>query len=130
VTPRTPRIEVDPRSATPPFEQIRFQVLAHIEAGRLSPGDRLPTVRGLAADLGLAAGTVARAYRELESEGAVVTHGRAGTVVADTALASTTRVRRAAEHFVTVAREAGLDDGAVVDAVRDALRAGPRRATP
>ena len=119
-----PRIEVDPASAAPPFEQIRDQVRTHVDTGQLAPGDRLPTVRGLAAELGLAAGTVARAYRELEADGVVVTGRRAGTTVADTAVTAATRVRRAAEQLVTVAREAGLDDDAVVDAVRGALRAG------
>jgi GntR family transcriptional regulator len=118
-----PRIEVDPASSAPVFEQIRLQVRAHVDAGALSPGDRLPTVRGLATELGLAPGTVAKAYRELEAEGVVVTRRRAGTVVADAALAATTRVRRAAEDFVAVARDAGLDDDAVVDAVRGALLA-------
>ncbi|HWK90652.1 MAG TPA: GntR family transcriptional regulator [Luteimicrobium sp.] len=122
-----PRIDVDLASSVPPFEQIRRQVLAHVAAGNLSPGDRLPTIRALAADLGLAAGTVARAYRELEAEGVVVTRRRAGTVVADAALAATTRVRRAAEDFVAVARDAGLDDDAVVDAVRGALLADRQR---
>ncbi|MGC5167687.1 GntR family transcriptional regulator [Luteimicrobium sp. DT211] len=115
------RLSVDPASPTPAFEQLRLQVLADVEEGRLGPGDKLPPIRTLAADLGLAAGTVARAYRELESDGVVVTRRRAGTVVADTALASSTRVRRAAEDFVAVARGAGLDDDAALDAVRGAL---------
>ena len=46
------------------------------------PGDRLPSIRQLANDLGIAGGTVARAYRELESDGVVTTHGRHGTVIA------------------------------------------------
>ncbi|GAA4831522.1 GntR family transcriptional regulator [Luteimicrobium xylanilyticum] len=117
-----PRLEVDPSSSTPPFEQLRGQVVAHVEAGRLAPGDKLPPIRGLAADLGLAAGTVARAYRELEADGVVVTRRRAGTVVADSAVAVTTRVRRAADDLAAVAREAGLDDAAVVEMVRAALR--------
>ncbi|MFC8733000.1 GntR family transcriptional regulator [Luteimicrobium sp. NPDC057192] len=116
-----PRIEVDPASATPPFEQIQLQIRALVDAGALSPGDRLPTVRGLATELGLAAGTVAKAYRELEADGVVVTGRRAGTTVADAALAAETRVRRAAAELVAIARGAGLDDAAVVRAVREAL---------
>jgi GntR family transcriptional regulator len=117
-----PRLEIDPTSPTPPFEQLRQQVVAHVEAGRLAPGDKLPPIRGLAADLGLAAGTVARAYRELEAEGVVLTRRRAGTVVADAALAVTIRVEHAADALVAVAREAGLYDEAVMEAVRAALR--------
>lgn len=75
-------LEIDPRSAVPPYEQLRQQVTALVLGGALVPGLRLPAIRQLANDLGLAGGTVARAYRELESDGVVTTHGRHGTVVA------------------------------------------------
>lgn len=75
-------LRIDPRSSAPPYEQLRTQVIDQIGSGELTPGARLPSVRRLAADLGLAANTVARAYRELESEGYVRTAGRNGTVVA------------------------------------------------
>jgi len=74
-------VTVDPASGTPPFEQLRRQVAAMVAEGSLSPGSRMPTVRRLAADLGLAANTVARAYRELETDGVIATHGRKGTFV-------------------------------------------------
>ncbi len=77
-------ISVDLGSATPPYEQIRAQVASLIALGALAPGTRLPTVRSLAADLGIAAGTVARAYRELEQAGLIETRRRNGTVVAGT----------------------------------------------
>ena len=79
----TAQLEVDLTSGVPAFEQIRAQVVAHVAAGRLVAGDRLPTIRALATDLGLAAGTVARAFRELEAEGVVETRRRAGTVIAE-----------------------------------------------
>ena len=75
-------LEIDPRSAMPPYEQLRQQVTALVLGGALATGDRLPAIRQLANDLGLAGGTVARAYRELESDGVVTTHGRHGTVIA------------------------------------------------
>jgi GntR family transcriptional regulator len=74
-------LEVDPRSAVAPYEQLRQQITALVLAGGLAPGDRLPSIRQLANDLGLAGGTVARAYRELETDGVVTTHGRHGTLV-------------------------------------------------
>jgi GntR family transcriptional regulator len=74
-------LEIDPRSAVPPYEQLRQQVTALVLGGGLARGDRLPSIRQLANDLGLAGGTVARAYRELESDGVVTTHGRHGTVI-------------------------------------------------
>ena len=75
-------LEIDPRSAVPPYEQLRQQVTALVFGGALAIGDRLPSIRQLANDLGLAGGTVARAYRELEADGVVTTHGRHGTVIA------------------------------------------------
>ena len=74
-------LEVDPRSPVAPYEQLRQQVTALVLAGGLVPGDRLPSIRQLANDLGIAGGTVARSYRELESDGVVTTHGRHGTVI-------------------------------------------------
>lgn len=74
-------LEVDPRSAVPPYEQVRQQVGTLVQGGMLTIGTRLPAIRQLANDLGLAPGTVARAYRELEADGVVETRGRHGTTV-------------------------------------------------
>jgi len=74
-------LTLDPASPLPPFAQVRSRILAMIESGELAPGTRLPAVRALAADLDLAANTVARAYKELEEAGFVETRGRAGTIV-------------------------------------------------
>ncbi|MDX6240433.1 MAG: hypothetical protein QOG10_5253, partial [Kribbellaceae bacterium] len=59
-------ISVDPGAAKPPYEQVKGQVEQLIRRGELAQGTRLPTVRQLAGDLGLAVNTVARAYKELE----------------------------------------------------------------
>ena len=75
-------LRVDPGSATPLFEQLRVAVIDAVRDGRLTPGTRLPTVRQMAADVGLAVNTVARTYRELETAGIVETRGRQGTFVA------------------------------------------------
>src|SRR3954454_16179197 len=76
-----PMISIDSGSPVPPYEQVRAQLAAQIGDRTLAVGTRLPTVRRLAADLGLAVNTVARAYRELEENGLVETRGRAGTFV-------------------------------------------------
>ncbi|WP_205473938.1 GntR family transcriptional regulator [Nocardioides sp. SYSU D00038] len=75
---------LDTGSPVPPFEQLRTQLAARAASGDLPAGTRLPTVRALAAELRIAANTVARAYRELEAEGVLVTEGRRGTFVAST----------------------------------------------
>lgn len=74
-------IRIDPDAATPPYEQIRVQVADQARSGTLPAGTRLPTVRRLADDLGVAPGTVARAYRELETDRVIETRGRHGTFV-------------------------------------------------
>ncbi|WP_228645090.1 GntR family transcriptional regulator [Microtetraspora sp. AC03309] len=74
-------IEVDVTSPSPPYEQIRSQLAELIRCGVLGVGTRLPPVRQLAADLGLAAGTVARAYKELEQSGYVSGKRGGGTRV-------------------------------------------------
>lgn len=109
-------LEVDSHSAVPPYEQLRQQITALVRAGVVAPGTRLPAIRQLANDLGLAGGTVARAYRELESDGVVSTHGRHGTVVAtgarDDVPTTTASLLPAARKFVADARRigAGVED--------------------
>ena len=115
------RLEIDPASGVPPYEQIRAQVVAHVASERLLVGDRLPTIRALAADLGLAAGTVARAYRELEAAGVTTTNRRAGTVVADGVAPADVVARQAARTFIASVRATGLDDEAILDLVRGEL---------
>ncbi len=98
----------DPSLAEPPFEQLRSQVARRAASGDLPAGTKLPTVRALAAELGLAANTVARAYRELESDGVVVTEGRRGTFVASGSAAASAEAERAATAYVATARRLGL----------------------
>ncbi|MFC2361320.1 MAG: GntR family transcriptional regulator, partial [Actinomyces dentalis] len=75
-------VSLDTASPVPPFEQIRSRVAELIVSGALASGQRLPAVRQLAGDLRVAPGTVARAYKELETAGLLVTRRGAGTRVA------------------------------------------------
>ena len=113
-------IDLDSASATPPYEQIRSQLAAHVDRGALQPGDRLPTVRRLAADLGVAANTVARAYRELESAGILETRGRFGTFVARTDPADAA-MATAAHTYATAAKALGIDKGEALKYVEAAF---------
>ncbi|MGH3880108.1 MAG: GntR family transcriptional regulator, partial [Actinophytocola sp.] len=74
-----PRVVVDPDSGVAPWRQVRDQLTHLVRTGALPVGSRLPAIRQLAGDLGLAAGTVARVYRELEAAGVLRTARRAGT---------------------------------------------------
>ena len=116
-----PSLRVVTSDPTPPYEQLRRQFVALIASGVLAPGDRLPPLRQLAADLGLAVGTVARPYRDLEAAGLVVSRRGGGTRVR-TDLPQPARdpaqdVQDRAEAFVAEARLLGADD----DAIRMAL---------
>lgn len=119
-----PVIEVDARSATPPYEQVRAQLASQINDRSLAVGTRLPTVRRLATDLGLAVNTVARSYRELEEAGLLETRGRAGTFVSAAGERSRERARDAAQRYAATARSLGLDADEALRIVMAALRVG------
>lgn len=117
-------IEVDPESPVPAFEQVRAQLAEMILSGALPTGHRLPTIRQLATDLALAPGTVARVYRELESDGLVASRVRHGTVVAPVRRESAQSVRNqlaeSARAFALSAHRHGVPLDAAVLAVREA----------
>jgi GntR family transcriptional regulator len=116
-------IAVDLASPTPPYEQVRVQIAAAISSGRLGVGIRLPTIRALAADLGLATGTVARAYRELETVGLVASRRRAGTVVTGSPVPAAADVHQAAVELAARAQRAGMDAETTIALLRTALDA-------
>ncbi|WP_402374714.1 GntR family transcriptional regulator [Isoptericola rhizosphaerae] len=123
------RIDVD--SSTPHYEQLRSQLAALIAAGALADGERLPTVRALANDLGIAAATVSRTYRDLEGAGLVSTRRRVGTVVTSPGpTLERAAVAEAAERFVTLARDHQFSDQEIRDVVAATLigSAGSSRA--
>lgn len=115
-------LTVDPRSATPPFEQLRVQLLALVAGGGLAPGTRLPTVRRLAEDLGIAPNTVARTYRELEADGIIETRGRHGSFVAAHGDAAERQAQEAAAAYAARIRQLGLAPEDGIALVAAALR--------
>ncbi|MFC5852359.1 GntR family transcriptional regulator [Streptomyces chlorus] len=117
----TLKIHID--DSAPPYEQVRAQISEQARSGVLPVGYRLPTVRGLAQALGLAANTVAKAYRALEADGVIETRGRNGTFVAAAGSAAEREAVAAAQVYAERARRLGLDEDAALAAARDALRA-------
>ncbi len=101
-------ISVDASSGLPPAEQIRSQLAAQIRTGQLQPDSRLPPVRQLAADLRVAPGTVAKAYKELENVGLIRTARAAGTRVNPGHTSSGTIIK-AAEELARQAAAEGMD---------------------
>ena len=117
-------ITIDSGSPVPPYEQARAALARQIADHTLPAGTRLPTVRQLAADLGLAVNTVAKTYRELEESGLIVTRGRAGTFVA-AGEHGRERALRAARDYAALAASVGIDGDEALGIVRAALLARP-----
>ena len=101
-------LHLDAHTGAALYDQLRLSVIDAVRDGRLTPGTRLPTVRELAAALDLAPNTVARAYRELETAGIVVTRRRLGTFVARSDPADV-KMAKAARAYADVTRKLGLD---------------------
>jgi GntR family transcriptional regulator len=116
-------LAVDVTAATPVYEQLRAQIAGHIGTGSLRIGDRLPTVRSLAAELSIAVNTVGRAYSELEAAGLIRTGRRAGTTVIGPAIQLPgDDLLAAAAAFAVMAVTSSISDDAAIAMVRHALQ--------
>lgn len=120
-------LQVNPNDPTHIYEQIRSQILLMIAGGTLSPGTQLPTIRQLASDLGLAKGTVSKAYEALFRDGAIESRGRHGTVVATEPRTFDTKQREsrlveATEQLALTARQIGATPDEIDHYLRDAWR--------
>ncbi len=118
------RIDVDSGAgAMPPYAQIRTQIADQARTGTLPVGTRLPTVRDLAEQLGVAPGTVARAYKELEADRVVETRGRNGTFIAAGEDAATREAFAAAVAYVARIRRLGMTEREALAHVTAAFQA-------
>lgn len=117
---------------TPAYLQIMGEVKQAIATGELKPGDQLPTVRQLAADLRINFNTVARAYRLLDEEAIISTqHGRGTYILNSSSTRSTQRMRARqlallTEHFVSEAEKLSFSPDEVRKLVEDQIRAWER----
>ena len=121
-------LSVDPSLPLPVYEQVREQIHRMVVSGTIAAGAQLPTIRQLAADLGLAKGTIERAYELLAADRVIERRGRNGTVVAElpSSAAPSVDVREldgSAERLVVVARQLGADLDTTIAAVRRAWSA-------
>ena len=120
-------LTLQPDGPTPPYEQVRRQLADLITAGLLHPGDRLPPLRQLAGDLGVAVGTVGRAYRELEQEGLITSRRGGGTRVTEGRPPAGGRrqlLAGMAAEFVSRARALGFTDEEIIGALGRRLPLG------
>ncbi|MHB1171894.1 MAG: GntR family transcriptional regulator [Lacisediminihabitans sp.] len=115
-------LTIAPGSPVPPFEQLRVQVIELVRSGALAAGTRLPTVRTLAGELGIAPNTVARAYRKLEADEIIETRGRNGSFVAASGDVTHRAAQGAARAYADRIRELGIDSAKALELVTAALR--------
>jgi GntR family transcriptional regulator len=120
-------------SPEPVYEQIVRQVQDGVASGDLPPGAPLPTVRQLAGDLQLNRNTVARAYKQLEDRGVILTAGRRGTFVREQASREVERIKsdraeRKIEQVVSGLLGEGVSRDEIAALFNDALRAARNRA--
>lgn len=115
-------MKVDPASAVPPYEQLRAQIVDAVRSGELAAGAKLPTVRRLADELGIAPNTVARSYRELERDDVIETRGRLGSFVAPHGDPGQRQAQLAARDFAERMRHIGVEPETAIDLVTAALR--------
>ena len=115
-------LRIDPAAEIPPYEQLRRQLIDQIQSGHLPEETRLPAVRRLASDLGIAPGTVARAYKEVEAKGYLVARGRHGTRVASQSPGEHgQRARKLTTQYVNALQQLGLEANDIVAAVHREL---------
>lgn len=109
---------VDHESKVSLYEQLMSQFRSQLESRELIVGTKLPTVRALASDLGVAPYTVARVYRHLEADGFVETLGRNGTVVKGSGDTASELLQRAASEYATRASDLGIGADTAQDYIR------------
>jgi len=100
-----PHIRLDQHSSTPIYQQIADQVRQLVAAGKLKPGDHLPTIRALARSLGVNQNTVVRAYLALEREEVIVSRRGGGTTVAARTDDRTMRIIRQRQLSETISSD-------------------------
>jgi len=76
------KLQVEMDSKVPIYVQVEEQIRSMIAVGQLRPGDQLPTIRQLAADLRVNYNTIARIYMDLDRDGVITTRRGRGTFVA------------------------------------------------
>lgn len=117
------QVRISDRDGVPVYVQLVSQIKYLVSSGRLAAGEQLPPVRKLAEQLVVNPNTVARAYRELESEGVVTCRRGAGVFVADgvSPLARREQNRILAERvdvLLTEARQMNVDLESLVAMIR------------
>ena len=124
-------IRIDPNRSLPLFSQIVEGVRLEVAAGRMRPGDRLPSIRDLAVDLRVNPNTVGKAYQELERRGLVEVRRGLGNFLTGVNHGETERRERrlVLESRIDELVSAGLELGFTPDDLQEALAKRIQRKT-
>lgn len=109
---------INPQDKNPLYQQIMDQMILFISNGLLEPGDRLPSIRELASQLGINPNTVVRAYSELESSHFIITYPKRGTFVQDNAKQIEKQVKTASEAILIEAIDRVLGLGLPIEKLK------------
>ena len=114
-------LSLDYLGDVPIYLQLRNQVVLGIAAGQLRPGEKLPTIRALALELGINMMTVSKAYQLLKQEGYVISDRRSGARIAPRAedSADLEKLEKSLELIVAEARLAGMEEETFVARCRE-----------
>ena len=99
-------IHLDYRDPLPIYEQIKQEFTRLILSGAISPGEKLPSVRELAGILSINPNTIQRAYRELETDGYVISVPGKGSFAAEARPLQEQKKRELFEHIASLCLEA------------------------
>ena len=117
---------IDTRSGIPPYLQVVQQVRHALRLGMIDPGDQLPTIKQVVADVAINPNTVLKAYRELEREGLVEGRAGVGTFVLKRPYGPPPpllgQLRRSLDKWLRSAFDAGLDHESIASLFESGLR--------
>lgn len=124
---KTIQITIDDDSGIPIWLQLRNRLIYLITSGYYATGDKLPTVREMAVDLGINYNTVSKVYQDIERDGYIVSKRGKGTFVAERgpaeAEAAKSEVDFLADEFIRQCRELGVPRQDIADLVAGRLAA-------
>lgn len=123
---RNIRISIDDDSGIPLWLQLRNRLIYLITSGQFSVGERLPTMRELAVEVGINYNTVSKVYQDIERDGYIVSYRGKGTFVSDEYLKNADAANNEADSlvddFIRQCRELGVPRQDIVELVKRRLQ--------
>ena len=119
--------QIDFSSRMPIYEQLYYNVIKLVSAGVIKPGDKLPPVRVIAAQLGINPNTAAKAYRELEQDGYIFSSVGRGSYLTDKLDEHSAQKAMVINEFKTAAKNAvnfGADKEKLIEIVEKMFKGG------